>query len=203
MRQTNTLHENFVLHTYIQWSSQVAASPCWKLACPGVLSAHLSPQAWTYLPVLPLVHLPGSSQETSAFTTSGSARQRTTSVQRLPYGANFGTISHSLMFRPAGLLATQVAPPAVFPLGSRGFYVRAYYGLFPPRTSDMLAVRSGQLTAWGLAPHKIRGLAGRSPEAIAPGHPCGATLSHPAVHVQADLSRPRPCSGARQSCLAS
>jgi len=28
----------------------------------------------------------------------------------------------------------------------------------------MLAVRIGQLTAWGLPPHKIRGLAGRSPD---------------------------------------
>jgi hypothetical protein len=69
--------------------------------------------------------------------------------------------SHSLIFRPAGLLTTQVAPTAGLPLGSCGFYVRAYYGLLPPRTSDMLAVRIGQLTAWGLSPHKIRGLAGR------------------------------------------
>ncbi len=50
--------------------------------------------------------------------------------------------------------------------GSRGFYVRAYYGLLPPRTSDMLAARIGQLTAWGLTPHQIRGLAGRSPDPI-------------------------------------
>ena len=78
MRQTNTLHENFVLHTYIQWSAQVATSPCWTVAFPGVISAHLSPHAWTSIPVLPLVHLPVSSQETSAFTTSGSARHRTT-----------------------------------------------------------------------------------------------------------------------------
>ena len=38
------------------------------------------------------------------------------------------------------------------PRGSRGFYVRASYGLLPPRTSDMLAVRIGQLTAEGLPP---------------------------------------------------
>jgi hypothetical protein len=30
----------------------------------------------------------------------------------------------------------------------------------------MLAVRIGQLTAWGLPPHKIRSLAGRSPDVI-------------------------------------
>jgi hypothetical protein len=51
---------------------------------------------------------------------------------------------------------------SVDPLGSRGFYVRASDGLLPPRPSDMLAVRIGQLTAWGLTPHKMRGLARRS-----------------------------------------
>ena len=52
------------------------------------------------------------------------------------------------------------------PRGSRGLYVRAYDGLLPPRPSDMLTVRIGQLTAWGLPPHQIRGLAGRSPDII-------------------------------------
>jgi hypothetical protein len=32
---------------------------------------------------------------------------------------------------------------SIDPLGSHGFYVRAYCGLLPPRTSDMLAVRIG------------------------------------------------------------
>ena len=78
----------------------------------------------------------------------------------------FRGCSHSLMFRPAGVLATQVAPTAVVPLSSRGFSVRAAPVLFPSQASDMLAVRIGQLTAWGLSPHKIRGLAGRSPEGL-------------------------------------
>jgi hypothetical protein len=59
------------------------------------------------------------------------------------------------MFRPPGLLAPPVAP-TVDPfqnLGSRGFYVRAPCGPLPPRSPDMLAVRSEQLTAWGLSPH--------------------------------------------------
>ncbi len=51
-------------------------------------------------------------------------------------------------------------------MGSRGFYFRAHHGLLPPRASDMLAARIGQLTAWGLSPHKIRGLADRSPDII-------------------------------------
>ena len=46
--------------------------------------------------------------------------------------------------------------------GSRDFYVHAYLGSLPPRAVDMLAVRIEQLTAEGLSPSKIRGLAGRS-----------------------------------------
>ena len=40
-----------------------------------------------------------------------------------------------------------------------------------PEQGDMLAARIGQLTAWGLSPHKILGLAGRSSG--------GATIFHP------------------------
>ncbi len=77
---------------YSDESSQVVVSPCWEVALPGVISANLSPHAWTYTPVLPLVHLPVSSQGTSAFTASGSARLSTTvrtatSVRVRIYGA--------------------------------------------------------------------------------------------------------------------
>jgi hypothetical protein len=70
------------------------------------------------------------------------------------------------MFRPSGLLATQVVPicragHSNHTLGSRDFYVHAYLGSLPPGAVDMLAVRIEQLTAEG-APSKIRGLAGRS-----------------------------------------
>ena len=65
-------------HPYSDKSLQVVVSPCWEVALPGVISANLSPHAWTYTPVLPLVHLPVSSQETSAFSASGSARHSTT-----------------------------------------------------------------------------------------------------------------------------
>lgn len=47
-------------------------------------------------------------------------------------------------------------------LGSHDFYVHAYLGSLPIRAVDMLAVRIEQLTAEGLSPSKIRGLAGRS-----------------------------------------
>jgi hypothetical protein len=84
--------------------------------------------------------------------------------------ARFRGCSHSLMFRPAGLLATPIAPTAaLYTLGSRGFYVRAYHGSSPPRAPDMLTVRFGQLTVRGLPPLKIRSLVGCSPNARAQG----------------------------------
>ncbi len=48
------------------------------------------------------------------------------------------------------------------PRGSRGFSVRASDGVFPPPPLAMLAVRIGPWTAWGLTPHTMRSLAGRS-----------------------------------------
>src|SRR5262249_8563915 len=70
----------------VSGSVQVVASLCWELALPGVISANLSPDAWTYTPAVPLVHTPVPSQRTSAFAMSGAARHSTRSVQRLPYG---------------------------------------------------------------------------------------------------------------------
>jgi hypothetical protein len=58
-------------------SLQVAARPCWKQALPSVISANLSPDACTHTPVVLLVHIPVSSQETSAFITSGPTRHST------------------------------------------------------------------------------------------------------------------------------
>jgi len=48
------------------------------------------------------------------------------------------------------------------PLGSRGFYFRAYLSSLPPRAADILTVRFGQLTVEGLSPSKIRSLVGCS-----------------------------------------
>src|SRR5262245_9643844 len=55
-----------------------------------------------------------------------------------------------MIFRPPSLLATQVVPTAGIEnrcQGSRGVYIRANRGSLPPRASDILAVRIGQLTA--------------------------------------------------------
>ena len=77
--------------------------------------------------------------------------------------ACFRGCSHSLMFRPAGLLATPIAPTAVLTLGSRGFYVRAYHGSLPPRAPDMLTVRFGQLTEGDFHPSRSAALSAAPP----------------------------------------
>src|SRR5262245_28904024 len=55
-----------------------------------------------------------------------------------------------MIFRPPSLLATQIVPTADLQCrcqGGRGVYIRAERSSLPPRASDMLAVRIGQLTA--------------------------------------------------------
>ena len=94
-------------------SVQGAVSPCWEEDLPGVISATLSLRAWTPTPAAPVVPMPVSSHRTTAFPALGPGRRlaktRTaTSVRNLYRGC-----SHLLMFRPADLLATLVAPTAV------------------------------------------------------------------------------------------
>ena len=77
---------------------------------PDVISAHLSLRAWTPTPAALAVHVPVSSRKTTAFPPLGQGRRfamfrAATSARTL-----FRGCSHSLTFRPAGLLATQVAP---------------------------------------------------------------------------------------------
>ena len=128
-------------------SVPVAGSPGWEEDLPDVLSAPLALRAWPSPPAARGVHVPVSSHTTAAFPPCGPGRRSTMSVQRLPYGALFRGCSHSLMFRPVGLLATQIAPTdTAVPYGSRDFYVRASRGLLPSHAPDMLTVRIGQLT---------------------------------------------------------
>src|SRR2546428_6306878 len=68
------------------------------------------------------------------------------------------------MFRPPILFATQVVPtdpPQAD--GSRDVYIRASYGLLPLHTSDMLAVRIGQLTAGDFHPFRFAALSAAPP----------------------------------------
>jgi hypothetical protein len=97
---------------YSTGSLQVVVSPCCKMALPGVISATLSPDAWTLTPALLLVHLPVSSQETSAFAESRPARQHANIRTATSVREWFRGCSHSIIFRPPGLLATQIAPTA-------------------------------------------------------------------------------------------
>src|SRR2546426_6089209 len=75
-------------------------------------------------------------------------------TQRLPHGEPFRSYSHSFMFKPPGLLATQIVPTAATSWqGGRGVYFRAPHELLPPHTSDMLAVRFRAIDGRGLSPH--------------------------------------------------
>ena len=123
-------------------SLQVAVSPCWAQALPDVTSADLSPRVWTTTPAAPKVHVPVSSPEALAFPEFEAGRRFASLQQLLPLDSPFRSCSHSLMFRPMDLLATPVAPTSrLSALSSRGFYVRAYHGLLPPRAADMLTAQ--------------------------------------------------------------
>lgn len=88
----------------------------------------------------------------------GLLRIRSGSAGRIiPTATSVGGVSrgcsHFVMFKPAGLLATLVAPTLVpTARGSCDLYVRAYHGSLPPRAADMLTVQTEQLTARGLSP---------------------------------------------------
>ena len=54
---------------------QVAVSPCWEEDLPDVISANLSPRAWTPTPAALVVHMLVSSHKTSAFPPFGRGRR--------------------------------------------------------------------------------------------------------------------------------
>ena len=73
-------------------SLQVAVSPCWEWDLPDVISACLSPRAWTPIPAALEVHIPVSSLEASAFPPLGRVgAQRLTHALRLRHGPTFGS----------------------------------------------------------------------------------------------------------------
>jgi hypothetical protein len=83
------LYRSYWLMRQTQFLSQPRSYPCTMSLCrllrapagkrvfPSVISANLSPDACTHTPVVLLVHIPVSSQETSAFITSGPTRHST------------------------------------------------------------------------------------------------------------------------------
>ena len=155
-------------------SVQVAVSPCWEKDLPDVISAHLSLRAWTPTPAARVVHLPVSSHTTSAFPPFGPGRRSTMSVQRFQYGAFFeAAVIHSCSGPQVCSPPRSLLPIRPTPYGSRDFSIRASRFVTSP-CPDMLAVRIGQLTAWGLSPHQMRSLVGCSPNAQ--GSAAGAEL---------------------------
>ena len=85
----------------------------------------------------------------------GSHNTRTAASVR----TSFRGCKHSFMFRPLPLLATLTAPTLTSMMLSSGdFYFRTYHGSLPPRVPDILAVRTGQLTAGDLHPIKSAAL---------------------------------------------
>jgi hypothetical protein len=94
-------------------SLQVATSPCCWRDLPDVISANPSRSAWAPVTAVRGVHLPVSSPTSSAFprTLSRSA-SRVSPSKRFHDGSLFRDCSHFVMFRPSGLLASQIVPTA-------------------------------------------------------------------------------------------
>jgi hypothetical protein len=88
MRQTKTLPPTLAL-TSSGGSLQVATSLCWEMVLPDVISASLSPGAWTPTPAVSVVHLPVSSHRTSAFPEKQRVGLPQVSAPRLPSGHVF------------------------------------------------------------------------------------------------------------------
>jgi hypothetical protein len=89
-------------------SLQVAASPCWEMALPDVISADLSLGAWTPTPAVPMVHLLVSSHGATASPALGPGRQptklRTTTSVRLSISRlqSFTNVQAPRFARPPG-----------------------------------------------------------------------------------------------------
>ncbi len=160
MRRSQTLPLPPDLTSY-RGSLQVVVSPCWEWDLPDVISANPSLRAWTPTPAALVVLSPVSSHKTSAFPTLATGRRSAFSpCKRLLTRTRFRGCSHSLMFRPAGLLATLAAPTMIdlSLSGSCGFYFRAEHASLPSRASDMLTVRTGQLTVRDFHPIRFAAL---------------------------------------------
>ena len=121
---------------------------------PDVTSAIPSLDAWTLTPAASGVRLPVSSPKASAFpkTADGSALSinpcydfRTDRISEL----------QSFLYVQASRFASHPGRThrCLFRHGSRDIYFRAPYGLLPPHTSDMLAVRFRAIDGRGLSPH--------------------------------------------------
>lgn len=132
--------------TWSDGSSQVAASPCWKVVLPDVISAVLSLRAWTRT----------SEGLLGARTRFFPSRQRPSPVKQkigfpsLPRTATSVRIRFSRLQSFANVQARKFARHPgrshcrSVPTAASDFYIRAEHGSLPSRASDMLADRIGQ-----------------------------------------------------------
>lgn len=111
MRRTTALPPPPALAS-VGGSVQVVASPCWAMALPDVISVSPSLDAWAPIAAVRWVHLPVTSPTTSAFPPVREVGVPQVPAQRLQSGCRFRDCSHSLMFKPPSVHATQVAPTA-------------------------------------------------------------------------------------------
>ena len=151
MRPTNLLARLSV--PLYRASLQVAASPCWTMVVPDVISACLSLDAWTLTPAAWWVHVPITSPPPSAFPQS--------LMGRLPASIRSATSEREVMselqsfthVQASRVAATQVAPTAVPYSTGQPWRLR-------PSSTPVVTFRcigyasrpNGQLTAGGLPP---------------------------------------------------
>jgi|GEM_PF-3487742 len=99
---------HFLRLCLVSGSLQVAASPCWELALPDIISAILAQVLGPLPRSVPLVHLLASSHETTASHPTSYVRHTgNTPIMQLQHGSHSRGCSHSLMFR----LPRSLAPP--------------------------------------------------------------------------------------------
>jgi hypothetical protein len=164
MRQTQTLSPTSSLPSSDE-SSQVVVSPCWEWAVPDVISANLSPRAWTPTPVVLGVHLPVSSPKTTAFPTLGTGRPPTTLRTATSVRAQISRLQSFTDVQARGFARhpgcsyrcdSKVAWQPWLLLPSRKRFVTSPpigYASRPNRATD----------GRGLSPHRTRSLVGCSP----------------------------------------
>jgi len=124
-------------------SVQVACSPCCHRDSPDVISANLSPGAWSPTPTVPpsaftcfflgVIGLPKT-----LFRSASRWFPRTRFFRGLVLEvADISLCSGLRVCSPPRSLP----PLQMFPQGSRGFYIRAYRASLPLHAPDMLSVR--------------------------------------------------------------
>jgi hypothetical protein len=124
-------------------SSQVAISPCCYRDSPDVISANLSPDAWSPTPTVPpsalacfflgVIGLPKT-----LFRSASRWYPRTRFFRGLFLEVADISLCSGLRFCSP---PRSLPPLRIFPQGSRGFYIRAYRASLPRHAPDMLSAR--------------------------------------------------------------